>query len=83
MENIPLIVHKVPEMEGISIGLKFFDDDTNLYVSPSVFNKIHDGKFELRYVIMAWRRSQITIQDASKRLIQDILEYGRETSQIN
>lgn len=77
-----LNIHTVDLMEGIPFALKFFDDDANVYVSPSIFSELKEGKQELRYVVMSWRTSQITIEDAVKDIIQRIQEYGKETGQL-
>ncbi len=75
-------INTVDLMEGMPFALKFFDDDNNIYVAPSVFSEIQNGKQELRYVVMSWRTSQITIENAVKDIIQRIEAYGKETGQL-
>lgn len=63
--------------------MKFFDDDHNIYVSQKVFDDVISGKGQLRYMVMAWRKSQITMDAIVDSLIKEIVKYGKETEQIN
>lgn len=80
--NAAVKVQIVEEMAGMPFALRFFDDDNNLYVSREVFEKIGKKDTQVRYMVMAWRKNQITIQEAVKIIIDRIVEYGKETEQI-
>lgn len=75
-------VQVMPSMKGLPFGLKFFDDDHNIYVSQKVFDEVVSGKGSLRYVVMAHRKSQIPMEDIVDSLIEEIIKYGKETNQI-
>jgi hypothetical protein len=76
-------ITSVDIMEGFPFALKYFDDDMNIFVSPSVYKEIENGKAELRFVMMSWRADQISIEDAVQDIIERVKEYGMETGQIN
>lgn len=75
-------VQIIPEMIGIPFGLKFFDDDHNIYVSQKLFDEVVQGHCKMQYVVMAWKKSTLTIQEAVSRLHDDVRTYGLETGQI-
>lgn len=74
-------VQVVPSMHGIPFGLKYFDDDHTIYVSQKVFDTIIKERKTLEYVVMAWRKESITIEDAVQRLHDDVEAYAKETGQ--
>lgn len=76
-------VQVVESMKGLPFALKFFDDDHNVYVSREVYQLAMEGKKDLRYMVMAWRKNQMTIYEAVDILIDEIEKYGRETGQLN
>lgn len=75
-------VQVIPEMKGIPFGLKYFDDDHNIYVSQKLFDDIVNNHVNMQYIVMAWKKSSITIQEAVRRLHQEVKDYGLETGQI-
>ena len=81
--NTAVTVQIIEEMAGMPFALRFFDDDNTLYVSREVFEKIGKKDTQVRYMVMAWRKNQITIHEAVKIIIERIVEYGKETEQIN
>lgn len=75
--------HILDSMNGIPFALKFFDDDKNIYLSRILFEelKAKGPNTGLTYVTMAWKRSSITIEEAIKRLWEDVEAYRQEQSQ--
>ncbi len=76
-------VQVIKEMAGLPFGLKFFDDDHNIYVSQEVYDSVTTKKDQMRYMVMSWRKSQMTIHEAVNILLDEIEKYGKETGQIN
>jgi hypothetical protein len=77
-------VHIMDLMNGIPFAVKYFDDDKNLYVSRVLFEelKAKGPQTGMTYVTMAWKKSSITIEDAIKRLWEDVEAYRLEQSNI-
>lgn len=70
-------------MQGIPFAVKFFDDDKNFYMSPSLYESIGVGNnVDIRYVILSWRTDQITLEQAIADIRERVVKYGLETEQI-
>lgn len=77
-------VNILESMNGIPFALKFFDDDKTLYVSRILFEELqqHGPNTKLVYVTMAWRKDSITIEEAIKRLWEDVEAYRQEEEEL-
>lgn len=63
----------VPEMEGLNIGIRYFDDATTIYMAPSVFKEINSGKIrKLRYMILSYRKNQKDIISIANEIVDEM-----------
>ncbi len=63
----------VEELEGLSIGIVYFDDRGVVYVSKSVFEKIKTGKIKsLEYAILTYQRSEKAIEKIANEIVDEL-----------
>jgi hypothetical protein len=74
--------HIRDDMNGIPFAVKYFDDDKNIYLSRNLFEQTRGGNMALQYVVLAWRRNSISVNDMIDTLKTEVIEYGKETGQI-
>lgn len=68
-----------PEMEMFPFGLMFFNDEKTVYVSPKIYEGIHDGSISsVEYAMVFWRKESKTISDLVTDIIKEVIQSLNE-----
>ena len=68
-----LVFQDVPVMEGLDFCLMYFDDNTVMYMSPSMRKRVDEGKqFDATYHVLSYRRNEKTIEDVVLEIKSEI-----------
>ena len=72
-ENTQLQMVALESMAGLSIGLKYFDDDSVVYVSPLIHEQFLNSALpSLDFVTLKYRRTDKHIEDVVKEIIYEL-----------
>lgn len=72
-ENVQLKMIALESMVGLSIGLKYFDDDSVVYVSPLIHEQFLNSALpSLDFVTLKYRRTDKHIEDVVKEIIYEL-----------
>lgn len=68
-----IIFVPVPMMEGLSIALKYFDDDRYLYVSPTIAEKLKNNELDrLDFFTLVYPKGTKPIKEIVLEIIDKI-----------
>ena len=72
-ENTQLKMVALESMAGLSIGLKYFDDDSVVYVSPLIHEQFLNSSLpSLDFVTLKYQRADRHIEDVVKEIIYEL-----------
>ena len=68
-----LVFQDVPEMEGLDFCLRYFDDESVMFMSPSMRKRVDSGeKFERPYFILSYRKQDKPIAEIVTEMKEEI-----------
>lgn len=68
---------ELQSMAGFSIGIKYFDDDKRVFVSPETADKFESGKLDkLDFLTLSYRSTQKDIEEIIKEIIDELALVG-------
>lgn len=60
----------VAEMEGLQFAMHYFDDNTELFVSPSIFEQLKEGTYpNLKFVMLSVSRKDDDIENIATMIV--------------
>jgi len=80
-----LDIRKLNELEGLSVGIRYFDDPYTIYVSPSLFEDVYEKKSsQLQYMVLSYRKGQKDIVAIANEIIDELKKTppGRATNEV-
>jgi hypothetical protein len=67
----------IEELAGLSIGIKYFDDDTRIFVAPEIQQKFLDKKLErLDFATLQYRKEDKPIQEIAIEIVEECKRCG-------
>ena len=68
-----LVFQDVPLMEGLDFCLMYFDDNTVMYMSPSIRKRVDEGEvFDATYYVLSYRKEDKPIDEVVTEIKEEI-----------
>lgn len=68
---------ELQSMTGFSVGIKYFDDDKRVFVSPEIADKFEAGELgKLDFLTLSYRSGQKDIEEIIKEIVDEMALVG-------
>ncbi|MEK9767320.1 MAG: hypothetical protein VW683_00250 [Betaproteobacteria bacterium] len=71
--DMSVVFECVDCMKGLDFGIRFFDQENKIYLSPETYERMESGEnFKAQYFVSSFRKSEKTIEEVVVLLNEEI-----------